>query len=271
MGIGVIERLNTQIGGRDILVALTKECERVLHGGIALQGIADSEPIIKDACHEWTFLGPRRFALNERGKGDDLLGGAFVRGTSRRRWVELSPDGAEFANHHVRDLGTACMARELIGGWKKKAFERGSVWGNIGDGSRVVGGGKKVLARACALAVQLIGYVEHCPALGNSDDVDENSAAGDFPEDLTGIERLIEEIFAGLQLMAEMPVAEKREGEAVADDLVAAKNARNGPPRCAARDIHKKLRGTVASVRADDLGVEPHRSCTDRSENKQRE
>ena len=68
---------------------------------------------------------------------------------------------------------------------------------------------------------------------------------------------MVEKIFAGLQRLAEMPVAEKRERQAVANHVVVAQDSGDSPARGAVRNVHEDLLRPVAAIGAADLRIKP--------------
>ena len=68
---------------------------------------------------------------------------------------------------------------------------------------------------------------------------------------------MVEEIFAGLQPLAEMPVAEERERQLAAYHVVAAQNCGDAPARGAVRDVHEDFLGPMAAIRTAELRIKP--------------
>ena len=176
--------------------------------------------------------------------------------------MQAIPDGAEMAHHRGGNLLAGGVARELVGGREEKAFESFRARSEIGDQRGIPRGAQKILAAADSLLLKLTGDVEDRPAFGNGDDVDENLAARDLPENLPGVDLVVEQIFARLKRAAEMPVAEERKGEAVANNVILAEYPGNAPARGAARNVDKNSLRAVPAIGTADLRFEPSGACS---------
>ncbi len=68
----------------EFAVVLSRERERVRNGGIALQRLADAQPVFKHSGNMRTFFGARRFPLHQRSQCHDVLHAAVRCGARRR-------------------------------------------------------------------------------------------------------------------------------------------------------------------------------------------
>ncbi len=81
--IRIVGRSEVQISTVQLAAVLSDERERVHHRRIALQRLADAQPIFKYAGHVRPFFRPRRFALHERSQRHNILHALVRRGIRR--------------------------------------------------------------------------------------------------------------------------------------------------------------------------------------------
>ena len=239
MLVGVVRRIDVQIGGTNVFRVMAFEFQRVLHGGIALQGMALAQTIVKNSSDQGTLVRLGRFALDERGQADDLEERQALRELRGPGGVERFPLRAKILHHSFCNLLAGRMAGEFVGGGEKKSLEAGSVWRQVRNERSIVRSFQKVVAVANSLPIELARHLKHRPAFGNGHRVDENLALGDFPEDFARIQRTVEKIFTGLQRFSKMPHAKEFEGKLVANYIISSENAGHSQPGGAVRNIHK--------------------------------
>src|SRR5580698_9776109 len=245
------------------------EFQSVGYSGITLQGAATLDAIVENACDQRAFVLARRLAFYEGCESDNLASGEPGRKIRGAGWVQRFPNRAEILDHAFGGLFAGSVMRELVRGRKEIAFEVLRLRREVGDQRSVFRGFEEVFAGTNTLAVEFGGDIEHRPAFGDGDGVDKNSALGELPENFARSYRVIEIIFTRIHGRAKMPEAKEREGHAVSDDIVLAKNSGDRPARFAVGDIHENFFGAVAAIGAADLRIEPAGACADCSDHQE--
>ncbi len=82
--IRIVGRRKMQIGAIQFSGVRTRKRERVGHSGIALQRLADAQPVFKHARNVRPFFRARSFAFHERSERHDILNALMRRGVLRR-------------------------------------------------------------------------------------------------------------------------------------------------------------------------------------------
>src|SRR5262249_49144421 len=66
ISVRIVSRRELEIGAPQLAAISPGECERVYNSRVALQRLADTQPVFKHTGNMRAFLGPRRFALYQR-------------------------------------------------------------------------------------------------------------------------------------------------------------------------------------------------------------
>src|SRR5271156_1370187 len=98
--------------------------------------------------------------------------------------------------------------------------------------------------------------------------MDIDMAAGNLPETLPLVHRPFEKIFAGLQRVPVIPVAQKFEGQHISDHPILSQNLGNAPARSSVRNVHENGWAVIVLIQAAHLMIEPCREAANRGDEK---
>src|SRR5580704_3812942 len=268
MLVGVVQRIDVQVGGTEVFRVMAFEFQRVLHGGIALQGQALAQTIAENSSDHRTLVRLGSFAFNQRGQGDHLEERQAQRKSFRSGRIERFQLRPKILDHSFCNQFAGGMAGKLVSGGEKKSFETGSVWRQVRNESSIFCRFQKAVAGANSLAIELCGHLKHVPAFGNGHSADVDAAPGDLPEDFTRVQRTIEIIFTGLQRFSNMPHAKEFEGKLAANYIIPSENAGHSQPGSAVGYVDKHSFRAMTAIRAADLRIEPAGSGAEGSDQK---
>ena len=233
--IRVVRRSEMQIAAVEFAGVRSRQGQRVRDRGIALQRLADAQPVFKHSGNVRPFFRARSLAFHKRSKRHDILNALVRRRAGNRQSQPLLP---EFLYHRGGHVFSRHVARELIGRGEKKTFEAWRVGSNVANRRRVARGNEKFVAGKESFVCGKVRDIEHRKSLGNHEFLYEHAAIGDRVVHGERGHGTVEEILAGLQIVSPSLAAQKFKRDPAAHDAVFGEQARDRPLRRAARDIH---------------------------------
>ena len=217
MTIGVVRRIEIEVLAREVPVIESGESKGVDDGRVALQRHADAQAIGVDRRDEPALLQLRRLDLDDRRQRDHLPGAQLPLG--RPPSQVLVKRALEPLDHDPNEVVSRRIARERICIRKEVAFQIGSVRIELGDQRRAIARLNERRRRAKALRLEDPGHLRDRQPLRERDRPQVHLTADELVNHLDRRERLIETVFAGLQvpIAAALPEGEP-EGPPILDD-----------------------------------------------------
>ena len=208
--VGVVGRVQLQVGLVDHPGVVAGQQGSVGHGGVGGEGHAAGQPVVIHAGHHRPLLGHAGFLFHDRSHGHHLVdvGGQ----------AQLGGVLAEVMDHGGGDVVQALGAGETVGVGEEVALEAGGLGIEVGDQAGVgVRDADEVVGAAQSGLLQHAGHFVEVVSLGHHHGVDQHVAAGDAVIDLDRVGGLVEAVFARLERLLAPVVHQQKAGHA-ADD-----------------------------------------------------
>jgi len=194
--VGVVRRIGLQIALKNRTDGAPGQARGIDHSGITLQRHSFGQPLGEHTGHEWAFIGGGRFFLHQRGECDYIV--EFPGGSPGLLRDNFLDHLAESPDHCGHDRASGHPARKTIGIRKQIALERLRVGIKLPNFFHVFTGAKEILRTHTQVLMNNARDVEAVGAFGNDYGMQVNFAMNQSAIDIKRAQRVVEEIFTGL-------------------------------------------------------------------------
>ena len=178
--VGVVGRIEAQVGAGEVAVVAAGALEGVDRGGVALERHPDSQPVVEDGGDERELRVAPGLPLNDGCQRDRL---ACRQPALRRPRPQLGVEDHPEAGHHGGDeVVDGGGARKRVGLRKEVALQVRGVGVEVGDQLDPACGGGEVLRGGEPPFIDDRPHLGQRQALGEGDRLQMDAAGGDLPQ-----------------------------------------------------------------------------------------